>query len=107
MDKTQLLSATLDDMVVALCADYKRRRQALSDKSVSHRVEMEYKYLNYKMHLAALEIVGEEDAEVFIEEIGEKIGYARTRASECCERVYKERKKGVKENIARRLCLCD
>lgn len=107
MGEAQLLNKGIDAIVVALCADYLRRREALSKRSVSHSVEMEYKYLNYKIFTAAAEIVGEEDAETYVKEIGERIGYANTVASECCERIYKVRKLAVKRNIAKRLWLCD
>ena len=107
MGSTQLLDPLVDCIVVALCADYKRRAHAISERSVSHKVEMEYKYLNYKMLAAAAEIVGDESAENLIVEIGDRIGYAKSSDPEGCERTYKIRKKAVKHNIARKLWLSD
>ena len=107
MDKKILLEPGVDAIVVALCADYERREQALRDRSVGHRAEMEYKYLNYKMFDAAAEVVGVSDAPTVIREIGTRVGYAKCELCDVSERIYKERKKEVKLNIARKLRLCD
>ena len=107
MDKTLLLEPGIDAIVVALCADYSRRQSAIECDSVGHKVLMEYKYLNYKMFDAAAEIVGTSSAHSFISEIGERRGYAKCDDPCVCERIYKERKKEVKINIARKLSLCD
>lgn len=106
MGKEILLDAGVDAVVVALCADFDRRVCVLRDGKVSHRVEMEYKYLNYKMLGAAAEIVGEESAILYIREIGTRIGYANCHSLES-ERTYKNKKREVKYNIAKRLNLCD
>ena len=107
MGNTQLLDPLVDCIVVALCADYKRRVNAINERSVSHKVEMEYKYLNYKMLTAAAEIVGDESAENLIIEIGDRIGYAKIPDPDVSECTYKIKKKAVKRNIARKLWLSD
>lgn len=106
MGKEILLEQGVDTIVVALCADFDRRVEALHAGSVGHKVEMEYKYLNYKMLDAAGEIVGVESAIPYIREIGARIGYAKCHSSES-ERTYKTKKREVKYNIAKRLNLCD
>ena len=98
---------TVDMMVVALCADYERRRSAIAERSVTHRTEMEYRYLNFKLLSAAEEIVGESRAELMIREIGERIGYAYSELYEMSEVSYKKKKQEVKSNIAKRLHLID
>ena len=69
------------------------------------RVDMELRYLNFKIYDATAEVVGEGDAEKFIYEIGKKIGYARTSFSDISERTYKKYKLEVIKNIARRMYL--
>lgn len=102
------MERTLDKLVVALCADYKRREAEIGASSVTHRTEMEYRYFNFKIFDAAAEIVGEKSAYAYIEEIGEHRGYADSEFIEdISERTYKMRKLQVKENIARRLHLID
>ena len=98
---------SLDILIVALCLDYSRRQKAITEHSVSHRVDTEFRYYNFKMYDAAAEIVGEKNAECFIEEIGRKIGYAKSSLYEISEATYKTYKKLIKENIARKLHLCD
>ena len=87
------ISDTVDMMVVALCADYARRSLAISERSVSHRTEMEYRYLNFKLLSAAEEIVGGRWAGVFISEIGNRIGYAYTELADISETSYKIKKR--------------
>ena len=94
-------------MVVALCADYVRRRCAIAERSVTHRTEMEYRYLNFKLFSAAAEVVGEGRAEVMISEIGNRIGYAYSELSDVSEVSYKLKKQEVKRNIAKKLHLID
>ncbi len=98
---------TVDMTVVALCADFGRRREAIKDRSVTHRTEMEYRYLNFKILSAAEEIMGEGLGESMIEEIGYGIGYAYTSHTDVCESTYKTRKGMVKKNIAKKLHLID
>ncbi|MBQ7387494.1 MAG: hypothetical protein IJW03_04955 [Clostridia bacterium] len=107
MGKKIFLEPGVDAIVVALCADYERRYTVLRDGGVGHGVEMEYKYLNYKMFDAAAEVVGESSAETVISEIGTRVGYAKCENADVSERIYKERKREVKINIARKLRLCD
>ncbi len=98
---------SLDMLVCALCLDYARREEAIEKRVVSHRTEMEFRYYNFKIHAAVSEIVGEELALLFIDEIGNRTGYASTKCAYLSERSYKEQKRLVKENIARRLHLTD
>lgn len=102
----RVIPASVDAVVVALCADYKRRARAIKSRSVSHRCEMEFKYLNYRILEGAMELVGD-DAEELIRDIGEKIGYARSSLDSYSETTYKNRKKEVKINIAKKLHLID
>ena len=97
--------ATLDRLVTAFCADYERRIDAIEKKSVSMRVEMEYKYLNHRILEGASEIVGVEYAELYIDEIGRNVGYANSRHPASCEASYKNEKREVKISIARKLHL--
>ena len=106
MGKQTLLVPEIDSVVVALCADYARRAEIISYGCATHRVEMEYKYLNYKIYEAVAEIVGEESAMSVIKDIGYKRGYAKSDA-EMSEATYKRRKQAVKHAIARKLMLCD
>ncbi len=94
-------------VVVSLCADYERRRLAILERSVTHRTEMEYRYLNFKLLSAAEEIVGDKDAELMICEIGNRIGYAYSELCDISEVSYKLKKQEVKTNIAKRLHLID
>ena len=98
---------TLDALVVALCRDYPRRETALERGSCTHRTGMEYRYINYQMADAAAEISGERLAPIYIEEIGNKIGYAHSQVDCVSETTYKEDKQSIKINIARKLHLLD
>ena len=95
----------IDGIIVALCADYGRRKHAIEEKSVPKRVRMEYIYINTRMLAAAGEIVGLPLAETVIDEIGRKIGYAKSEVGCICELSYKSLKQSVKKNIARKLYL--
>ena len=97
---------TLDGLVCALCGDYFRRDDAITERSASKRVDMEYRYLNFLMFEAASEIVGERVATAFIDEIGRHTGYAAS-AVPLSENVYKVRKQEVKIAIAKKLHLLD
>ena len=105
MRNGQIMTSTVDALVVALCADFARRKRILERKTSSYPVIMECRFLNYRMLDAAAEIVGESLAEVFIREIGERVGYSSTNLTHLSESVYKARKIEVKEAIAKRLCL--
>ena len=91
-------------LVVAMCRDYFRRKRIIGEGSVKRRIDTELRYLNYKIYDAAVEVVGEDEAEVFIKEIGEKIGYAGT-ASAFSESTYKSKKSELKVRIAENLYL--
>ncbi len=96
-----------DALAAALCADYFRRERAIVDGEVPLRVRMEYEYLNRRIYTAARELCeGEEDALGYIEEIGARRGYAKSRFT-VSEKTYKVKKKEVKLNILRRLYLLD
>ena len=98
---------TLDNLVIALCLDYERRKNAIASKLTSYRTDTEYRYLNYKIFSAACEIAGERDAEIFINDIGKRVGYANTECVALSEVTYKRYKNLIKENIAKKLHLTD
>ena len=98
---------SLDLLIIALCLDYSRRQKAIEARSASKRVDTEFRYFNFKMFDAAAEIVGDEYAESYIEEIGNKIGYAKSDMYEVSEVTYKNYKRMIKENIAKKLHLTD
>lgn len=106
MDRKIPLVPEIDSVVVALCADYARRAEIISYGCATHRVEMEYKYLNHKIYEAVAEIVGEESAMSAIKDIGDKKGYAKS-DMDISETTYKKRKQAMKHAIARKLLLCD
>ena len=97
---------TLDVLVVAFCKDYFNRKAAIADGTVSRRTRMEYEYVNHRIAEAAHEIVGE-DFEIYIREIGEAKGYAKSEMLDISESTYKIYKKEVKINVARKLHLLD
>ena len=102
---TKRLADTKDLLIVALCADYERRKSALSCGTLAHTTEMEYKYLNYKIYDAAAETVGENLAELYISEIGNRTGYAASAVDSVSETTYKLRKGKIKAAIAKKLHL--
>ena len=97
---------TLDGVIVALCRDFERRETAVGDGKCSTRTSMEYKYINSRLLGAAMEIVGE-DARAYIHEIGERVGYAYSAIDQISESTYKQAKKEVKLNIAKKLHMMD
>lgn len=97
----------LDLVITALCLDYKRRQRAIESGTVSKRTDTEFRYYNFKIFDATSEIVGEKFAEIYIEEIGKRTGFAKTAIDCASEITYKNLKKMIKENIARKLHLCD
>ena len=99
-----LIPRTLDAVIVALCADYPRRACAIEMESMPFNVVMEYRFLNYRILNAAMEASGERDALKFINEIGSRRGYVDSETY-LSESVYKNRKREVKENIAKKLSL--
>lgn len=101
----ELMPDGLEEIVKALCADYTRRALVIECRSAPFNVIMEYRFLNYRIMNAAIEIAGPRDAHLFIKDIGEAIGYAESELYLLSEKVYKGRKSEVKNNIARRLSL--
>lgn len=99
-----LIPKTLDAVVIALCADYSRRAAAIDNREMPFNVTMEYRFLNYRIMNAAIEIAGERDALTFVSDIGSRVGYTAS-CVYLSESVYKLRKKEVKENIAKKLSL--
>jgi hypothetical protein len=97
---------TLDALVIALCKDYFSRKSAIESTECSRRTRMEYEYINGRISTAAQEIVGD-DFEIYIREIGEAIGYARSQVPDISDSGYKRFKKEIKINIAKKLHLLD
>ena len=104
--KCQGYEPSLDRLVVALCRDLERRERAILESSVSHRTEMEYRYINYRMLEAAEEICGDR-ARIYIGDVSSRTGYADSQVDNASEVTYKLKKLAVKQNIARRLYLLD
>ena len=98
---------SLEILISALCLDYKRRQRAIEERRVSARTDTEFRYYNFKIFDAAAEIVGEGDAEKYIEEIGMHTGYAKSSVVSVSEPTYKIYKNLVCQNIAKKLHLCD
>ena len=98
---------TLDAVVVALCADYERRRSAILQDKAERRTLMEYRYINSRIYEAVAETVGERLCPVFIKEIGQRIGYAKSEIDCMSESSYKSEKQLAKIKIARALRLID
>ncbi len=111
MDTGRLINAdygrTVDGIVIALCKDYERRKDLINGKRCTVRTAMEYKYINYMLKSAADEIVGPREGEIYIKEIGEGCGYAKSGILYSSETAYKRSKKEIKVNIARKLHLID
>ena len=106
MKKCAGYEPSLDKLVFALCLDFDRRERAIADGSVSHRTEMEYRYINYRMLSAAEEICGD-SARIYIDEVASRTGYAGSEIANAAEVTYKLRKLAMKQNIARSLHLLD
>jgi hypothetical protein len=102
-----LYKNTLDNLIVALCLDIERRKTAIEKNEFSPRTIMEYRYINYHIEEAANEIAGERLGAIYINEIGKKIGYAYSKIVCLSELPYKEQKREVKLNIAKKLHLFD
>ena len=99
-------SKTLDLLIIAFCRDFDTREQAIREKSRNRRTLMEYEYINRRLIEAAKEVVGNE-YRIYINEIGDKTGYAYSKINYTCETDYKCKKREVKLNIARKLHLLD
>ena len=98
-------ASSLDGLVSALCLDYFRRERAIKEGSASRRTLTEFRYFNFKIYDAVKEVVGEEFVLTYIKEIGENIGYANSELYLLSEVAYKQRKKEVRDNIAKKLHL--
>ncbi len=96
---------TLDALVVALCRDYARRAEAIEKETAVQRTDTEYRYLNYQIYHAVAEISGEEFALIYINEIGREVGYANSEIENISEVTYKNYKRMMKDNIAKKLHL--
>ena len=46
MPASPLMDKSLEDIVIALCADFERRKLAIEEKALPKRVLLEYKFLN-------------------------------------------------------------
>lgn len=98
--------ATLDMLIVAFCKDYFDRKSVIESGIGTKRTRMEYEYINSRIADAAREIVGD-DFEIYIKEIGNASGYAKSCVSYISESGYKKYKRAVKVNIAKKLHLID
>ena len=97
---------TLDMLIVAFCRDFEAREDAIRLKSCQRRTIMEYEYINRRIAHASREIVGD-DYNIYIYEIGQRIGYANSSVGDISETDYKIKKRLVKMNIARKMHLLD
>lgn len=100
-----VLDTSLDVLIKALCADYKRREALLLSANPSSRVQNEFRYLNFKIRDAICEVVGERLCGEFLTDIGGRVGYARTPICCLAEGTYKNYKSEAKANIAKKLYL--
>lgn len=105
MHDESVMSEGLERIIKSLCADYTRRALVIECRNAPFNVIMEYRFLNYRIMNAAIEIAGPRDARGFIKDIGDEIGYAATDLWLLSENEYKQRKSQVKHNIAKRLSL--
>ena len=105
MSSAFMMDKSLDNLICALCGDFDRRRRAIEEKKLPMRVLLEYKFLNYKILEATIEIVGAANALTFIEDIGAHRGYAKSMIEFYSEGAYKKAKALVKQSIALRLAL--
>ncbi len=94
-------------LITAICADYQRRKEAIEQGLVGKRVRMEYSYINARVFEGAGEICGGALAEAFIADIGDRNGYCKSNIVCFSENTYKQYKRMIKLNIARKLKLLD
>ena len=102
-----VLPESLDKVIVALLGDYRRRQDAILKRSFSHRTEMEYRYIDYRIEEGALEICPMNCVERFIDEIATRRGFANSDIDCMSEVTYKRQKLEIKFNVARKLHLID
>ncbi len=100
-----MIPAEVRAVVIALCSDYTRRKEAIDRHTVLPRTENEYKYYNYKIYDAVCETVGVREAEAMIYDIGSERGYFRTATGIEEEESYKYKKRIAIHNIAKQLHL--
>ena len=108
--KRQAKSLELRDIEAvceSLCKDYFRRRRVVVGRLAERRIVMEYAYINSRIFDAASEIVGVVDAEKYIDEIGRRIGYAKSEIDSVSETTYKINKERIKVNILRKIYYID
>lgn len=98
-------NTSIDRVITALAADYKRRAEEIAKKELSPRVIMEYRYYNTKIFGAVAEIVGDTQAERYISDIGNRKGYPKNGDIYYSESAYYRKKQECKINIARKLNL--
>jgi hypothetical protein len=98
------IESSLDKLVVALCDDYRRRERILREGGLPLRHICEMRYLNAKI-LECAEEAALSDAEIFIDDIGGRIGYVNSELNFMSESTYKRRKAEIKKSIAKRLYL--
>ena len=100
------IAPSLDRLITALCDDYKRRERILREGGLPLRHVCELRYLNARIFEGAEECALE-DAEIFIEDIGSRIGYINSELNFMSESTYKRRKAEIKKSIAKKLYLMD
>ena len=105
MPASPLMDKSLEDIVIALCADFERRRLAIEEKALPKRVLLEYKFLNLRILEGTIEIVGIRNAKGFIDDIGARRGYAKSCIEDMSEPSYKKLKAKTKLSIAKKLSL--
>lgn len=98
------IAPSLDRLVVALCEDFARRERLIREGGLSLRMLSELRYLNMKI-LEGAEEEACSDGEIFISEIGGRVGYVNSALDFMSEATYKRRKADIKRNIARKLYL--
>ena len=91
-------------IIQGLCADYERRAKVIAENCLPPRIISEAKYYNVKIFDAVAEIVGEEKAKSYIQDIGSRTGYNhRPDAEYLSEVTYYRKKRECKINIAKKL----
>lgn len=101
--KKSLTRKRIEAVAISLCADYMRRKAFVENRLGERRVRMEYAYINAKLFDAASEIAGPNQAEIYISEIGQMIGYANSKIRNISECTYKINKERIKENVLRKI----
>lgn len=106
MRARNLKEETLDNLIIALCRDYSRRKNLIEEGMLGKRSLVEFRYLNIKIYDAVAEIVGDGLTEIYIEELGKNVGYAKSEVMDLMsEATYKKYKLLAKENISKKLHL--